>query len=134
MLNDAAHLLAYEFARARRYERPISVVAIAPTDLPDQSDVRLRFCDLRDTLFDTLLLTAECDLLCTDPRTGAALIVLPESNATSLAGTVQRIRGALAPDVRLGAASFPDDALTLEETVSLATARLQGTAAPSEVA
>lgn len=118
MLNDAAHLLAYEFARARRYERPISVVAIDPADLPDQSDVRLRFCDL----------------LCTDPRTGSALIVLPESNATSLAGTVQRIRGALAPDVRLGAASFPDDALTLEETVSLATARLQGTAAPSEVA
>jgi hypothetical protein len=104
VIDDPGHLLAYEFGRARRYERPISVMALPASAVREDGPARLRFSDI----------------LTLDRRRGLALILLPETGSAGLAGAVRRIRAALPAGVPIGGASFPDDALTLEDLLDTA--------------
>lgn len=118
VIEDPAHLMAYEFARARRYERPISVLVMAQEDVPSGDTVHLRFSDM----------------LAMDARRDLALVLLPETNATDAAGAARRVRAGLPVGVHFGVASFPDDALTLDDLFDAATSRLATPAGATEAA
>lgn len=104
VIDDPGHLMAYEFGRARRYERPVSVMALHTAAIPEDAPVRLRFSDI----------------FTVDRRRGLALILLPETGSAGLAGAVRRLREGLPPKVSIGGASFPDNALTLEDLLEAA--------------
>lgn len=108
VIEDPAHLMAYEFARARRYERPISVLALPADDVPSGDIVRLRFSDI----------------VALDRRRDVALVLLPETDSTDLAGALRRIRANMPVGIRIGGASFPEDALTLEHLMDVAADRM----------
>ncbi|MFN8108273.1 MAG: hypothetical protein U0Y82_00220 [Thermoleophilia bacterium] len=107
VIPDPDHLMSYEFARARRYERPIAVMALAADQLPDDGDLRLRFSDM----------------VTVDVRRGAVVALMPETDGTDLAGALRRVRAALPVGATVGGAAFPDDALTLANLVDVALER-----------
>jgi hypothetical protein len=108
--------MAYEFARARRYERPISMMALPWAGLPEDA-VLLRFSDI----------------LAIDRRRETAYVMMPETDAPGAAGAVRRVRDAVA-DVRVGAATFPEDALTLQDLMEAAAGRISSAPSTAEAA
>jgi hypothetical protein len=118
VLEDSTHLMAYEFARARRYERPISIMALATASVPSAEAITLRFADM----------------LAVDRGREVALVLMPETDAQGLAGAMRRIRAALPVGTPIGAASFPEDALTLEDLTDAAINRATAPLGAAEAA
>jgi hypothetical protein len=97
---EVRSLMEYELARARRYERPLSLVAVEPETL------RLARFPLRFA-----------DLFAETPDGSLVLMMLPETGADGALALAQRLQG---PDVAaddLRVASFPDDGVTLDDLV-----------------
>jgi hypothetical protein len=107
-LEELRRLMAYEFNRARRYDRPLAIISLtgAPTERVP-SLLRLY------------------DVICS-ARDGKLVVLLPETNATGVLGLVNRLKEELGVGVAIGSACFPEDALTLEDLVACA---MRGTSA-----
>ena len=74
-LADVVTLMEYEVARARRYRRPLSLVAVSLETML-ASEVRLRFTDLFGLA----------------PDGDTVLVMLPETDTTGAYGLVRRIQ------------------------------------------
>ncbi len=98
-LKDALPVFAVELARARRYDRPLSVIS-APVLALDPEQVPLRVTDVAAKT--------------TDGRVIALLIETDNDEADALAERV--LRGDTRADVRT--ATFGKDALTLDDLLS----------------
>ena len=97
-LDDALAVFSMELARARRYERPLSAMS-APQSIVLEDRVPLRVTDIAARL--------------TNGRFIALLIETGPDDAEALAERIRREDGEC--DVRV--ASFPEDALTLDELI-----------------
>jgi hypothetical protein len=99
-LDGLLPLIGLELKRARRYERPLSAVAF-------ELDEQLVLPRLRAT-----------DIVAASPRHKRLLVVLPEAGPEAVVCYAERVE--LDTGVRpVRAASFPDDALTLDVLLRL---------------
>lgn len=134
-MDKAADLIKVEFSRSRRYHRPLSLLVVHAVPA-DEEAVREMLKNLQRDMLSRLSNSRigqsvssairQTDLLIRD-NVGRYIILCPETNlesAGSLAGRIQHIveeRTGL--HVLCGAASFPDEALTFEDLLSVARER-----------
>ena len=100
-LADVVTLMEYEVARARRYRRPLSLVAVSLETML-ASEVKLRFTDL----------------FALAPDGDTVLVMLPETDATGAYGLVRRIQVASRIEEDMPVVSFKDDGVTLHDLMS----------------
>ena len=100
-LADVVTLMEYEVARARRYRRPLSLVAVSLETML-ASEVRLRFTDLFGLA----------------PDGDTVLVMLPETDTTGAYGLVRRIQLASRIEEDMPVVSFKDDGVTLHDLMS----------------
>ena len=100
-LADVVTLMEYEVARARRYRRPLSLVAVSLETML-ASEVRLRFTDLFGLA----------------PDGDTVLVMLPETDASGAFGLVRRIQVASRIEEDMPVVSFKDDGVTLHDLMS----------------
>jgi hypothetical protein len=113
--------LEAELRRARRYERPLSIIVATLDDSADQ----MRFMLLGAILQATL---RECDILACAPDLHRYIIALPECNAAATQRAMQRIADVVKErtdfPLRAAAAAYPVDGLTLNDLVASANSAL----------
>jgi GGDEF domain-containing protein len=127
-----------EVRRARHYSRPLAVLSIAPTKesidlsinrfLQEAQNnivrqyIAVRTADfIRKTLKETDIVTM---------RNNHFLVLLPETETKHLQTLIQRIQNSaqekLGLSLKIGASTFPDDALTFESLIHSAEERMKG--------
>jgi hypothetical protein len=100
-LADVVTLMEYEVARARRYRRPLSLVAV-PLETMVESEVRLRFTDLFGRT----------------PDGDTVLVMLPETDAAGAYGLVRRIQLAGRTEEDMPVVAFSEDGVTLHDLMT----------------
>jgi len=132
-LVDPDDVLVFEFGRARRYERALSIVVVAPVSWPDEHDVH-HAGDMRQPTVLPMLTAAglrevlrETDIMCYEPLEGRFVLGLTESEGAAARRALERVQTLFQSQLRIelaiGVAQFPSDGLTLEDLVRAA--RLQ---------
>ncbi|MFW2335434.1 MAG: hypothetical protein ACN4IE_16675 [Ilumatobacter sp.] len=117
-------LIAGELARARRHERPFSVLHISPAGTLNGSTEHAAL-EIRSSL-------RECDRMETD-GSGIA-ILLTETDAVGAISCVERIAASIGIEARLvRRASFPDDGVTSGALCALLEGRVDELPAPSDL-
>ena len=114
-LHQALPRLAHELARARRYERPLSIALLASDDGYAPSLITLMLAALvRESVRDT-------DIVAYAPTLALCLIGLPEAREAGARTAMQRVQALclerLLMPVRSGVAEFPAAGWTLEEMI-----------------
>lgn len=113
--------LEAELRRARRYERPLAIIAATLDESADQ----MRFMLLGAILQATL---RECDVLACAPDLHRYIIALPECDAAATQRAIDRIADFVKQrtdfPLRAAAAAYPVDGLTLEDLVASANSAL----------
>lgn len=132
-----------ELTRSRRYHRPLSVVVIE-ADVADEKATREMLKSIQHDLlqqFSSARLAQiiddrvrQTDLVLRDHK-GRFVILCPETDHTNVLLLAQRIAHAIqektALRVRWGVAAFPDEALTFDDLLQKAQARLGHSEEPS---
>jgi len=137
-LDEAGAVVAAEFARARRYSRPLAVVLL---DVEGARRVRHEGLDAREDRIVTDQIIAaglggvvgrelrRNDLLIDHQRRGY-LVVSPETGREGVVRMVERIddavRHELGLELRCGIAVFPEDGLTFEDLLDEADRNARG--------
>ena len=100
MLEDVMTLMEYELARARRYERPLSLAAI-PLSVQVSARVPIRFSDL----------------FALSPDGRHVLVMLPETDGAGAGALARRLQetGGSVDDITV--VTFPDDGVTLTDLI-----------------
>jgi hypothetical protein len=139
---NSADLIAKEFARMRRYDRPLAIVVIRlksafdealpggrsagaasvksdkEADMPNQLSFLLA-CSL---FLDAL---RESDIATYDPTNNQFILILPESNKSQALLTILRLQDMFAKrtatDLEAGISEFPSDGLITDDLVTRAT-------------
>lgn len=114
-------LFERELRRARRYERPLSVLVLGFARTVDSAQNALRVAKLGGLLQDAL---RETDLVGCIAETVELAALLPEADASTAARGSERIRQLWAEEDKghlvAGAATYPADGLTLDDLVASA--------------
>jgi hypothetical protein len=134
--------LADELARARRYERDLSLVVMSASPTVRESENGGRLPSAATKLPQMIaLLTAvalrevvrQSDVVCYQPAENRFVLALAESDEASAQSAVDRITAHFDAHLRLrvraGVARFPADAYTLDELVAKAAERVATRAA-----
>ena len=131
-LNDASEKIKNEFARSRRFHRPLSLVVVN-TFPKDKEVAREMIKSLQKDVLSRLSnsrvgqavgeVIRQTDLLIRD-ETGRYIVLCPETNMESVAFLSGRISQFVEEQsglqVNCGVASFPDEALTFEDLLYMA--------------
>jgi hypothetical protein len=134
-MEKASELIKIEFSRSRRYHRPLALLVVhaAPAD---EEAVREMIKNLQRDMLSRLsnsrigqavsAAIRQTDTLLRD-NIGRYVILCPETNLESAAALGSRIRQIVEErtglQVHCGVASFPDEALTFEDLLSVARER-----------
>lgn len=132
-----------ELTRSRRYHRPLSVVIIE-ADIADEKTTKEMLKSIQHDLlqqFSSARLAQiiddrvrQTDLVLRDHK-GRFIILCPETDFTNVSLLAQRIANAIqektALRIRWGVAAFPDEALTFDDLLQKAEARLGRSEEPS---
>lgn len=123
---DAGQAAMYrEIRRARRFERPLTLVAISADGVPDVTEVHPWIEEIQRASVRTYIDAKLAEVLCgqikdcdlVSKQNGHFLLLLPESDRSSADQLVQHIRGVVAKQLGVklnaGSASFPDQEITL---------------------
>ena len=130
--NDASEKIKNEFARSRRFHRPLSLVVVN-TFPKDKEVAREMIKSLQKDVLSRLSnsrvgqavgeVIRQTDLLIRD-ETGRYIVLCPETNMESVAFLSGRISQFVEEQsglqVNCGVASFPDEALTFEDLLYMA--------------
>lgn len=107
-------LMEYEVARARRYERPLTL-AVVPTDALARSSREMRLSDLVAAM----------------PTDGVTLVMLPETDSAGGESLVRRLNEEGVPVDDVSIVTFPDDGLTLADLIDRALQPRRDVASPA---
>lgn len=125
-----------EVRRARHHQRPLSLVAISLEEGSIQVALDRMVQEAQQAMMKRYVLSNVARTLCDELEdynlvaqgSGHFLILLPEVTPEKLADVIERLRKAVSEQVgvalRLGTASFPDDAVTFESLVETAVAQI----------
>lgn len=133
-LDAASADINKEFARSRRYNRPLGIVVIKliPDDI--QAHVENLSKDILRTMMSrysmsNLIRTIDKevrrpDLILEQHKENRIILLLPESNIDAVKAVSKNVfnisKDKVRSDISIGIAAFPDDALTFEDLVSFA--------------
>lgn len=134
-MEKASDLIKVEFSRSRRYHRPLSLLVVHAIPV-DEESVREMLKNLQRDMLSRLSNSRigqsvssairQTDLLIRD-NIGRYIVLCPETNLESAGALAGRIRQVVEErtglHVQCGAASFPDEALTFEDLLSVARER-----------
>jgi hypothetical protein len=117
-LHQALPRLGHEVARARRYERPLTIALLASDDAHAPSLITLMLAALvRESVRDT-------DIVAYAPSLALCIIGLPEARQAGARTAMERVQALclerLMLPVRSGVAEFPIAGWTLEELIKQA--------------
>lgn len=112
-------LFERELRRARRYERPFSILVFCVNDGLDETERDHSIARLGALLQDSL---RETDLACHVADRGEALALMPEADAATALHAAERVRCLWAAENTVtlvaGAATYPADGLTLDHLLA----------------
>ncbi len=126
-----------ELRRARHYKRPLSVISVGVDDASIQVALDRMVLEAQQAMMKRYVLSDIGRVLCEQledyniiaQKDGGYLILLPEVGTESLAELTEQLRrnimNRVGADLRIGAASFPEDAVTFEELVSKASKEMK---------
>ncbi len=137
-LTEAADEIQTELQRSRRYQRALTVLVVEPDAKTLNSRLMPTIDEIQHNLAkryalgkvsEALSETARRpDLIIRDEQGERFFIICPETTRDSSETLVQRMRAAIRTDLGIslavGAASFPEDALTIEDLLNQASLRL----------
>ena len=130
-LDSAAPNINMEFARSRRYKRPIGVVVIKLTPENVQANIDELSKDILHTMMSRYSMSnliraldkevRRPDLILDEFQENRIVLLLPESDVEAtkaVSENVQKIaRTRIGSAVAIGSATFPEDAITFEDLV-----------------
>lgn len=137
-MNDAAEEVTNELVRSRRYQRSLTVLVLEPDPATIQNGRVATVEEIQNNLArryamgkisEVISSTARRpDLVIKQEQSDRFILLCPETTAASSEILRQRIHNAvktsLGVSMSIGVASFPDDALTFEELLHKASAKL----------
>jgi hypothetical protein len=137
-MDDASEEIKTELLRSRRYQRSLTVLVIEPDPdslnqslLPSSEEIKNNLAKryAMGKISEAISSIARRpDLIIKLDHPERFILVCPETSASSSDTIIQRIRGAVESDLGIGilwgVASFPDDALTFEDLLHKANAKL----------
>ena len=130
-MDSATPSINMEFARSRRYNRPIGVVVIKLTPENVQANIDKLSKDILQTMMSRYSMSnliraidkevRRPDLILEQHKENRIVLLLPESDieaTRAVSGNVQEIaRTRIGSKVAIGTATFPEDAITFEDLV-----------------
>lgn len=132
-IEEVLHMAENEMSRCRRYEHPLSVIVVEPEDQKPEIDLAMIAKSLEKTIASNVVFTnisnvlsdviRQPDLVMKDNSNKRFIICCPETTNAHSREVTERIRAAVEQSklsVVCGVATFPDEALTLEELVKRA--------------
>lgn len=137
-LEEASDEIQTELQRSRRYQRALTVLVIEPDAKTLNSRLMPSIEEIQHNLAKRYALgkvsealsgtARRPDLIIRDERGERFFVICPETTLSSSETLIQRIRSAIEADLGIslavGAASFPEDALTIEDLLNQASLRL----------
>lgn len=137
-LADAMEEIQTEFTRSRRYKSPVSVVVVELEPGSIQAALHKTVQEVQKAMMSRYMLTSLARLICSVLRRtdmvieqreqGRFIILSPETNTENSQVLIHRIQSVAAEHlgiaVNIGAASFPESALTFDELVHQAERQL----------
>jgi GGDEF domain-containing protein len=137
-MDEASEEIKTELLRSRRYQRPLTVLVIEPDPdsinqslMPSTEEVKHNLAKryAMGKISEVLNLSARRpDLIIKQDQPERFILVLPEASSSSSNTLIQRIRSAIETDLGItvswGGATFPEDALTFEDLLHKASAKL----------
>jgi GGDEF domain-containing protein len=138
-LGDATENIQSEMFRSRHNHRPLGVVIVEPRAESIQATLQRAVQEVQQAMLNRYVLNnlanqlthylRRTDLVLEESSRGRFIILCPETNAEDLKMLSEYIQTITAKkfgmSVACGMATFPDEALTFEELVNQAEARLQ---------
>lgn len=142
--SDAQSMMYRELQRARHHERPLSIVMLQVDKGAMQAAIPTIAAEVQQAMMARYILSKVAQILDEelpnfDPvalRDNCFIAVLPEANAADAAETAQRLSAAIAAQTGLklqaGTATLLDEAMTFEELIESAAAKLEPTPTHSQ--
>jgi GGDEF domain-containing protein len=137
-MDESIEDVRMELARSRRHQRPLTVVVVEAKPESIQVALHRTVQEVQRAMMTRYVVTSlarvignqlrRTDMVLDQRDRGRFIILSPDTNVASSAIVVDRIQSAaeqLGVSLACGIASFPDDALTFEELVHRAEAKLQ---------
>jgi hypothetical protein len=140
-LDDAVDEIQLEMFRSRHYHHPLSIVVVKPAPGVIESSLHQAVQEIQQAMLHTYLLNSmarglsgyirRTDLILEQRDEGRFIILCPDTNAEDLRLLAEYIQAIaqeqMGTQVVCGTASFPDEAITFEELLRQAEARLNPT-------
>jgi GGDEF domain-containing protein len=137
-LTEAADEIQTELQRSRRYQRALTVLVVEPDAKTLNSRLMPTIDEIQHNLAKRYALgkvsealsenARRPDLIIRDEQGERFFIICPETTRDSSETLIQRMRAAIRTDLGIslavGVASFPEDALTIEDLLNQASLRL----------
>lgn len=144
-LAEASDEIQTELQRSRRYQRALTVLVVEPDSKTLSSRLMPSIDEIQHNLAKRYALgkvsealsanARRPDLLVRDEHSERFFLICPETTRASSETLIQRMRTSVRADLGIslavGVASFPEDALTIEDLLNQATQRLSQTEDPS---
>lgn len=126
---DGWHVLQTEINRGRRYQRPVSIVALEPSAASMDAALHRSVREVQESMMSRYVFLSLARIVSQQIRRmdvamerdgqNRLLIVCPETQGSAVEGLVQRVRyianQQLGLSIGYGIASFPESALTAEQ-------------------
>ena len=136
-MEDAAPDIDTEFARSRRYNRPLSVLVVRMLPTHNQMELAHVVKEIQQTMLNRYLhasmaqlinkVARRTDLIVEKDNNNSFVLVCPETAAEGAYILAERLQNIaiqwLGVDLRFGMASFPDEALTFDDLLKRAEAQ-----------
>jgi GGDEF domain-containing protein len=143
-MNEASDGIKTEFQRSRRHQRPVTVMVIEPDASSIDKTLTLTVDEIQHNLAKRYALgkiseainanARRPDLIIKAEHSDRFVLICPETTRAGSNNLIQRIRSAvqtqLGISLSIGIASFPEDALTFDDLLHKASAKLEK---PSEL-
>ena len=138
-ISEAAEDIKTEFIRSRRYNRPLSLIIIQPTSDSFRMRLQRTVQEIQRTMLNRYLSTSlailinnearRTDLVLEHDQDGRFIVICPETTRDGIGALITRIKEtatqSLDLSLKIGAANFPDDALTFEEMLQQAELQME---------
>jgi len=133
-ISEAEADIDTEFARSRRYNRPLSVLVVRITPNNNQMDIARVVKDIQQSMLNRYMLASmaqmiskvarRTDLIIEKDTNNSFVLLCPETNTEGVYNLAERLQHMatqyLGIDLRFGVASFPDEALTFDDLLKRA--------------
>ncbi len=145
-LSAATEDIRTEMLRSRRYKRPLSLILIRPDPVSLNATLHRTIQQVQEAMISRYVFTSlgheisdvlrRTDMILESDKQDRFIILCPETDAAKSQVLAQRIRAKLIEKLgvasTLGIASFPDEAVTMDELIQRAETQAKDPSASSE--